>query len=173
MRALARLVQQGVDAELLVAGRLRWIHDPTAACAQADALAKELGLGDRVIFLGPYSQASAPDVFRRADIVLHTKYNDPCPTVVIEAMACGRPVVYSRSGGVPELVGDHAGVGLDAPLSWERDIPPDPDGLAAGVSRVRADLASFAQAARARAVEHFDAKRWVARHREVFDHLVA
>ena len=61
---------------------------------------------------------------RRADLLLHTKYNDPCPTVVLEAMASGLPVVYSASGGVPELVGEEAGVGIPAPFDWEHDHPP-------------------------------------------------
>ena len=39
-----------------------------------------LGLGDAVDFLGGYTQADAPDVFRRAHVLLHTKVNDPCPT---------------------------------------------------------------------------------------------
>ena len=35
--------------------------------------------------------------------------NDPCPNVVLEAMACGLPVVHAASGGTVELVGDEAG----------------------------------------------------------------
>jgi glycosyltransferase involved in cell wall biosynthesis len=172
VRALGVLVRRGIDAELLIAGSLRWTRDAVAARQQADGLVSTLGLDGRVLFLGPYAQADAPSIFRRADIVLHTKYNDPCPTVVLEALACGRPVVYSRSGGVPELVGDHAGVGIEAELNWKRDIPPDPAALADGVSRVRSDLGAFAKAARSRAVE-FDVQRWLYRHREVLEELVA
>jgi glycosyltransferase involved in cell wall biosynthesis len=87
-------------------------------------------------------------------------------------MACGRPVVYSKSGGVPELVGDVAGVGVDAELSWEREIAPDPAALAEGVNGVRNTLATYSSAARARAVERFDVSRWLSRHREVFEGLV-
>jgi glycosyltransferase involved in cell wall biosynthesis len=173
VRTLAVLVKRGVDAELLIAGRLRWTGNALAARQQADALVSTLRLNGRVVFLGVYPQADAPAMFRRADVVLHTKYNDPCPTVVIEALACGRPVVYSRSGGVPELVGDDAGVGIETELSWERDIAPDPEALAEGVNRVRANLATFAAAARARAVERFDVEHWIARHREVLEDLVA
>ena len=52
---------------------------------------RRLGLEDAVELLGPYTQAEAPALMRRADLLLHTKYNDPCPTVVLEAMASGLP----------------------------------------------------------------------------------
>ena len=173
VRTLACLVARGIDAELLVSGRLRWTSDAGAAERDAQALVSSAGVGDRIEFLGPYAQAHAPAIFRRADIVLHTKYNDPCPSVVIEALSCGRPVVYSKSGGVPELVGDDAGIGIEADLSWERDIPPDPAALADAVCRVRKELDSYASAARARATARFDIQHWLARHGAVMDALVA
>ena len=49
------------------------------------------------------------ELMRRAHLLLHTKVKDPCPSAVIEAMACGLPVVYPASGGTVELVGDEAG----------------------------------------------------------------
>jgi len=171
VRALGILVRGGTDTELLITGRLHWIPDIVAARRQADEMISKLGLTGRVLFLGPYAQAEAPAIFRRADIVLHTKYNDPCPTTVIEALSCGRPVVYSKSGGVPELVGDTAGIGVDAELSWEREIAPDPAALADGVTRVKRALATFSSAARARAIERFDVRHWLDRHRAVFERL--
>jgi glycosyltransferase involved in cell wall biosynthesis len=143
------------------------------ARGQADELVSSLDLNERVTFLGSYTQADAPAIFCRADIVLHTKYNDPCPTAVIEALACGRPVVFSKSGGVPELVGEEAGVGVEAEVTWDREIAPAPEALAEAVCRVRANFATFAAAARARAVERFDVQRWLARHRAVLENLVA
>jgi glycosyltransferase involved in cell wall biosynthesis len=173
VRTLGALVRRGVDAELLVAGRLRWTSDPAATRQRAQALVSSLGLDGRVEFLGPYAQADAPAMFCRADIVLHTKYNDPCPTVVIEALACGRPVVYSKSGGVPELVGNEAGVGIDADLSWDQEIAPRPEALADAVCCIRGNLGAFVASARARAVARFDVQHWLARHREVLERLVA
>ncbi|MEO8679083.1 MAG: glycosyltransferase family 4 protein [Vicinamibacterales bacterium] len=173
VRTLALLVESGVDAELLVTGRLWWTRDAAANRRQAEALVDEVRMTSRVSFLGAYTQAEAPAIFRRAHIVLHTKYNDPCPSAVLEALACGRPVVYSKSGGVPELVGDQAGIGVEAELSWERDVPPDPHALAAAVKEVRSSLSTFAAAARARAVERFDIQHWLHRHRRVFERLAA
>ena len=72
----------------------------------------------------------------------------------------------------PELVGDEAGVGVEAPLDWDRDHPPAAEELAQGVERVRERLPDYAAAARERSLR-FDAKPWVERHREVFERLVA
>jgi glycosyltransferase involved in cell wall biosynthesis len=168
---LAEVIRLGVDAELIVAGRLGW-NDPATARTEADGLIRRVNAADRVELTGPYAQAEAPALFRRAHIVLHTKYNDPCPTAVIEALACGCPVVYSRSGGVPELVGEQAGAGVEADLSWERDIPPNPYALAAQVLRVRDALPAYQAAARARAVAQFDVRPWLASHRAVFERLI-
>jgi glycosyltransferase involved in cell wall biosynthesis len=126
---------------------------------------------DAVEWAGAYSWRSAPELMRSADLLLHTKYNDPCPTVVLEAMASARPVVYSASGGTPELVGPDAGAGVPAPLDWERDHPPAPEALAECVLAVASRLADHAEAARRRAVEQFDAERWSERHVEVFERL--
>jgi glycosyltransferase involved in cell wall biosynthesis len=169
LQVVAAIARRGADVRLLVTGRLRWIHQPDEARRQADARVRELAIGDRVTFLGPYAQADAPDIFRRGDVLLHTKYNDPCPAVVVEALATGLPIVYSRSGGVPELVGADAGIGVDAPLSWDHDIPPDPGAMADAVLHVAERRSHFADAARQRAVDALDIGRWLARHRAIFE----
>ena len=97
--------------------------------------------------------------------------NDPCPTVVLEALASGVPVVYPRSGGVPELVGDDAGIGVPHPDGFERDEPPDPHALAEAVTSVVADLPAYRAAARARAVDRFSLGPWLDRHAELFERL--
>ena len=96
LRVLAELVPRHPDARLLVTGRL---------VASPDPLVEELGLDGRIHLLGEYTQRDAPEIFRRAHLLLHTKVNDPCPTLVVEAMACGLPVVHPASGGTVELVG--------------------------------------------------------------------
>jgi glycosyltransferase involved in cell wall biosynthesis len=128
--------------------------------------------GSRVELAGPYTQEDAPALVRQAHILLHPKYNDPCPTFVLEAMACGLPVVHSASGGVPELVGD-AGIGLPAPLDWERDHLPAPEDLRDAVLEAMSRRAELAAAARRRAVEQFELQPWLARHRELFAELTS
>ena len=169
LRTLALLKRNVSDARLLVAGALRWPSSRTPK-ADADQLAHELGIAPAVEFIGPYAQSEAVGLYQRADILLHTKYNDPCPTAVLEALSCGLPVVYSASGGVPELVGDEAGVGVPAEQNWDQDIPPDPAALAGGVLRVWSNHSRFSSAARQRAAR-FDVRPWMARHADVFGRL--
>lgn len=164
---LAALVGGGADYRLIVTGRLGWNADRGAARERANGYARDRGVLERVEFVGPYTQRQAPDIYRRADILLHTKYNDPCPAVVVEALATGLPVVYSATGGVPELVGD-AGAGVAGPESWEQDYPPDPLLLAGAVRRVAADHRALSERARQRAVTHLNVRSWLARHRAVF-----
>jgi glycosyltransferase involved in cell wall biosynthesis len=159
LRTLAHLP----EALLIVTGRL--VFDP-------HPLLRELGVADRVELIGRYSQREAPEVFRRAHLLLHTKVQDPCPTAVIEAMACGVPVVYAASGGTVELVGEAAGIGVPHPKSWERDEPPGPEALADAARQVLAERDSYAASARARAVELFALEPWLDRHAALFEDLL-
>ena len=168
LETLALVRRDRPDALLLVAGALSFAPD---AEAQTRSLASRLDVADAVELIGPYTQAEAPELMRQADVLLHTKYNDPCPTVVLEAMASGLPIVYSASGGTPELVGEDAGIGVPAPLDWDRDHPPAASDLADAVLGLAGRLAERSTAARERS-RRFDAKAWVARHHSVFTSLL-
>jgi glycosyltransferase involved in cell wall biosynthesis len=160
LRTLAALP----EGRLIVTGRL---------VSDAHSLMRELGVADRVEFTGRYAQRDAPGLYRRADLLLHTKVLDPCPTAVIEAMACGLPVVYAASGGTVELVGEEAGLGVPHPVGWERDDPPAPEAFAEAVQRLLPERERYAEAARRRAVERFALEPWLERHAQVFNQLVS
>jgi glycosyltransferase involved in cell wall biosynthesis len=164
LRTLAALLPAHPDARLLVAGRTA--SDP-------GPLISRLGLAERVSLIGRYAQVDAPSLYRRAHLLLHTKVNDPCPNVVLEAMASGLPVVYPASGGTAELVAGEAGIGVPHPDSFDRDEPPSPEAMVDAVDRALADLPRLAAAARSRAVERYPLPAWLDRHEELFRQLTA
>jgi glycosyltransferase involved in cell wall biosynthesis len=61
----------------------------------------------------PVASNRMAELFRQHDIYLTASRNDPCSNSLIEALTCGMPAVYLKSGGHPEIVGG-AGAGFDS-----------------------------------------------------------
>jgi glycosyltransferase involved in cell wall biosynthesis len=68
--------------------------------------ARRLGVSDRVKFLGYVDQLRLPRYYGAADALLHTSTSEGIPNVILEAMACGTPVIATDVGGVSEVVSD-------------------------------------------------------------------
>ncbi|MGD9781181.1 MAG: glycosyltransferase family 4 protein [Kiritimatiellia bacterium] len=168
---LAQVRDSGIEAVLEIAGRYRWETDERSAENSIRNYVEKQGLTAAVTFSGPYTQEQAWSLFQRAHILIHTKYNDPCPRLVVEAMASGLPVVYSASGGVPELVGMDAGIGVFAPMDWESIHPPSPRGMADAVQIIVASYKAYSKAARRKAETKHDVQAWIDRHQQIFESL--
>lgn len=168
---VAVLAQAGVKVELDIAGRLAWRDDASVCESELVGYCRKKGVGDRVFIKGAYSQVEAPKVFQQADILLHTQYNDACPRVIVEAISSGLPVVYSASGGVPELVGDKAGIGVDVPSDWDAIHVPDPARMAAAIMQIMISYRKYSHVARERAEKLFDLRPWLAQHERLFQKL--
>jgi UDP-glucose:(heptosyl)LPS alpha-1,3-glucosyltransferase len=92
-----------------------------------ERLARRLGIADRVHFLGP--RRDMLHCYFAADFLVHPTFYDPCSLVVLEALACGLPVVTSRCNGASEL--------LKPPQdSYVIDDPHDHVQLAAAVEQL-------------------------------------
>ena len=165
-RGLAEAVLLGLNCELRIAG---WVGEEPRR--RVLALAAQLGISDRVCLTGPYRQEDAPEIYQWADSLVMTKHNDPCPNTVLEAMACGLAVLYSNTGGVPELVGD-CGIALNCEQSWTAIHVPEITDIAAGMVEIAPLTEDLGAAARVRAVDKFDIAFWCMRHKEVFANLV-
>jgi glycosyltransferase involved in cell wall biosynthesis len=63
---------------------------------------------------GPVGSGDLAEILRGQDVYLAASRDDPCSNALLEALACGLPAAYLRSGGHPELVGE-AGIGFDKP----------------------------------------------------------
>jgi len=97
-----RLILEGLAA-LPASFRLVIIGDgPEHASLQA--YAEQLGLVGRVKFLGALSHDALPDYYGAADALVLASSSEGMPNVVLEALACGCPVIAPPVGGIPELV---------------------------------------------------------------------
>jgi glycosyltransferase involved in cell wall biosynthesis len=167
LEALRDLRKNGIEATLTVAGRFQW---PDGENDFAREISR-LGIQDQVRRIPKFSQSDAPAIFRAHDLLVHPKYMDPCPTVVLEAMASGLPIVGSRSGGMPELVPKDCGVLIDAPADWDVRHTPTGHELAVAIATLLPGLSAAATAARRHAVEHFGVAAWIEAHEVVFRNL--
>ena len=169
LQTVAILRDRDRQVRLILAGRLDWPGAPGDVQRWLD----EYRIRDDVVLDGPYAQADAPGLYRRAHVLLHTKYKDPCPTVVIEAMSCGVPVVGSNSGGLPELLGAQGGRLLAVADSWEQMHVPPAGTIADAVTGLMQDIDKWRQRARAHAVAQFGVEGWMAQHRKVFSDVLS
>jgi glycosyltransferase involved in cell wall biosynthesis len=143
--ALALLRVQGLPVRLRVVGPF----ESPAYESQLKDYAGHLGVADAVEWTGFVADVNA--ALRQADLlVLPSLFGEGLPMVVLEAMACGLPVVGTRVEGVPEAIGD----GLSGLLAE----PNDPADLARAIARIVSGELSWADLsrhARARQVEQF------------------
>jgi len=88
-------------------------------------MVKELGLGSRVLFAGPIPHDELPPYYAMCDVLAVPSTYENLGLAPLEAMSCGRPVVASNTGGLPEIV-ENMRTGLLVP-------PGDPAALAQGI----------------------------------------
>jgi L-malate glycosyltransferase len=109
IRITADLAAAGRDVRLLVVGSVKFASsgaslDNAAFGEGLPALARELGVADRVLFLGERSDVA--DLLAASDVLLMPFWQDGFGRVAVEAMASGVPVAASSVGGPAELVRD-------------------------------------------------------------------
>jgi len=118
----------------------------------------ELGLADKVIFLGPVAEADLPALYAGAEMFVFPSLYEGFGLPALEAMACGTPVVCSNTSSLPEVTSPPGLCGEETsppgPLSCEERgsgaaallvDPLDVDALAAAIGRVLSDEGLTAQ----------------------------
>ncbi len=109
VEAMATIRERYPDAVLIVTDTediVDWIDELKGYKEEVLGLIDELDLEDNII-TQPFPYLELPWVYNECDIVIYpTIGEEPFGLVPVEAMACGKPTVVSRSGGLPESVVD-------------------------------------------------------------------
>jgi N-acetyl-alpha-D-glucosaminyl L-malate synthase BshA len=126
---------------------------------------EELGIRDRVVFLGEYTPVQ--ELLSCSDLFLLPSRSESFGLAALEAMACGSPVVASRVGGLPEVIMD----GETGYLCEAGDI----DEMAAASIKILSDdkhRKELSDAGRAFAVKHFSSECIVPRYEEYYRRIL-
>lgn len=163
--ALKKFISENNNIQLIIAG---FIEDRN----YINLKIRQLKLEDHIKFYEEYTQKDAPKIYREADAYITMTFQDNCPTAVLEAMASGLPILYSSSGGIPELVGEESGIGIKVKENWDQTMVPNDSAIANGMMEIIDKKNIMSQASRIRAVEFFDIKKWIIRHKNIFEKLL-
>lgn len=123
-------------------------------------------IGPRLVYQPHLPAGQLPALYRQMRLLVHPVSGDACPNVVIEALACGVPVVAPRFGGTSEVAGE-AGVIFDSePWVYDEAFVAALTAAAATALNSAGDLAPLA---RRRAEAGFDIERMVDRYLQSLD----
>ncbi|GLK92416.1 transferase [Achromobacter xylosoxidans] len=171
IRALGRLRQRhGVDARLCVVGGNTDDADEIATpeIGRLRRIAADEGVSASVEFTGRRHRDQLATYYSASDVFVTTPWYEPFGITPVEAMACGRPVVGSDTGGIRSTV-VHGKTGFLVP-------PHDPDSLAARLAELAADpalRARMGEAGRLRARRLYTWKRVGQDLLSIYGHMAA
>ena len=117
--AIAILAERGSPARLLVVGGALY-RDTRLQEEKLRRYASSLGLDDRVHFLGPKAQGEVARLMAESAVLVLPSRAESFGAVLVEALACGTPVVGTRSGGPEDIVTPD--VGMLVPVGDERAL---------------------------------------------------
>ena len=108
-----------------------------------------------------YNQEELVEIYSACDLFVNPTKQDNFPTVNIEALACGTPVITYRTGGSPEAVDDETGIVVEK---------GDVAGMARSVASV--DKHAFSAPCRARALRIFDKDKCFEKYIRLYERLL-
>jgi glycosyltransferase involved in cell wall biosynthesis len=155
--SLARGLNSGLFHAVSVAEKLsaKYPMEVVVAGTVDEATQQKLRSNVSVKFLGTVPRADIPKLARSSHMMYCAEVNPPCPNSVIEALACGLPVIGFDSGSLKELVTEDAGCIVPYGTNpWKLETP-NIEALASSAGEVLEKQDQFRAAARRRAESAF------------------
>jgi len=120
-----------------------------------------------VHWLGLVQHEKIPVLNRSAHLFYPAEINAACPNALIEAMACGVPIIGYATGSLPELVGQDGGAIVPYNGDFWNLEPPDSEPLVDAAINILGSQAQFRQSARQRAEKLFSVESMVEKYRRI------
>lgn len=158
VRTFAAVLKQ-VNARLLLIGEGELTQE-------VRRMAGELGIAEQVDFLGSVEQVG--DILAQLDLFLLPSETESFGLAALEAMACGVPVIATRTGGLPEVI-DHDVTGMLYPVGDYEAM----GGAAISLLKDDERRRHMGDAARASAVERYSLDLIIPQYEELYWELVA
>jgi len=114
---------------------------------------------DLVHWEGVIPYREIPAYYRSAHLFFPAEINAACPNTVIEAFACGLPVIAYATGSLPELIQGDAGRTAPYGANYWKLEPPEPQALIQAALEILSNQPRFRKAARAHAEKHFSLEK--------------
>lgn len=145
--------------ELLIIGE---VSQPLRSAAEKHA-------GDLIRWGGRVAREEIPALNRSAHLLFSADVNAACPNSVIEALACGLPVVGYATGSLPELVDDESGGTAAYGNDYWNLEPAKPDRLIDRSLQILNQQREYRKGARRRAEDYFGVERMTAQYLKAFN----
>jgi len=160
MKTVAEVIE---GAELLVIGNVDYI-------AHYKKLAGESGIGNRIKFTGFVPDEELPKYYNQSNVVVLPSYNraEGFGIVLVEAQACGRPVIGTTVGGIPSAIKDGE-TGMLVP-------PKNPQALAQAIIKLLTDkelAKKLGESGYKRAREEFSWEKSAERNYEIYQEILS
>jgi glycosyltransferase involved in cell wall biosynthesis len=158
--ALARQLsaEWTTPVELMVVGQV-----PPALRQQVERQSPDVWIN----WAGVAKRTDVPRIDRSAHVLFSADLNAACPNSVIEALACGLPVVSYATGSLPELITEEAGQVVPYGSNYWNLEAPQVGALASAARSILSDQECFRRGARARAEESFGVEQMVEEYSKV------
>lgn len=123
-----------------------------------------------IVWLGEISKSEVIACNQKAHLFFSAEINAPCPNSVLEALACGLPVVSYRTGSLPELVRSGAGELVEYGADYWKLAKPDAESLAKASMQVLHQLEKYRECARSSAEQNFNVNKMLDHYYQILLH---
>lgn len=157
-----------VRAVPLVTGRVNvklYLAGDGPLRGRLEGLVRDLGITDRVVFMGSVANPLMPALFASADMVIIPSLIEATSIAALEAMACERVVGASRVGGLPEIIDERVGVLFQSGS-------PEAIAEAIAATAVRADRLDLGREARRRVEANWSIGRMTDVHEQIYRRVI-